>query len=87
LKKLDALRDSWSEITPTMRVRDIAEALPMTHSIRAADALQLASALVWTNEKPRNKPFVCFDKILIAAARSQGFAVYENTAPHKTKKS
>lgn len=84
LKKLEALRESWSEITPTMRVRDIAEALPSTNNVRAADALQL---LVWTNEKPRNKPFVCFDKILIAAARAQGFAVYEYTRPRLAKKS
>jgi hypothetical protein len=69
-----------------MRVRDIAEALPSTNSVRAGDALQLAAALVWTNEKPRNKPLVCFDKILVAAARAQGFAVYEYTAPHKAKK-
>ena len=86
LKKLEALRDLWSEITPTMRVRDIAETLPSANNIRAADALQLAAALVWTNEKPRNKPFVCFDKILIAAARAQGFAVYEYTTPRKSKK-
>ncbi len=87
LKKLEALRDTWSEITPTIRVRDIAEALPSTHNVRAADALQLAAALVWTNEKPRNKPFVCFDNLLIAAARTQGFAVYEYTTPRRTKKS
>jgi uncharacterized protein len=85
LKKFATLRDTWSEITPTLRVRDIAEALPGANKLRAADALQLAAALVWTNEKPRNKPFVCFDKILIAAARAQGFAVYEYKAPGRTK--
>lgn len=86
IKKLEILRNSWSEITPTIRVRNIAEALPSTHAVRAADALQLAAALVWTNEKPRNKPFVCFDKLLIAAARAQGFAVYQYKAPRHSRK-
>ena len=87
LKKFEVLRNSWSEINPSMRVRDLAETLPSIHTVRAADALQLAAALVWTNEKPRNKPFVCFDKLLIAAARTQGFAVYEHTTPRGFKKS
>jgi uncharacterized protein len=86
LKKLEALRNSWSEITPSMRVRNIAEALPGTHKVRAADAFQLAAALVWTNEKPRNKPFVCFDSNLIAAARAHGFAVYEYITPRRVKR-
>lgn len=87
MKKLAVLRDSWSEITPTARLRDIAESLPGIENVRSADALQLAAALVWTDERPRNKPFVCFDKQLIAAARSRGFAVYEYTAPRGAKKS
>ena len=81
------LRDSWSEITPSVRLREIAETLPGTNNVRAADALQLAAALVWTNEHARNKPFVCFDKLLIEAARARGFAVYEYKTPRGAKKS
>lgn len=82
LKKL-AVRNSWSEITPSTRLREIAESLPATDNVRAADALQLASALVWTNERPRGRPFVCFDKPLTEAARARGFAIYEYTSPRR----
>jgi len=85
LKKFEVLRDSWSEITPSTRLRDTAQALPSTNKVRAADALQLA-ALVWTNGKPRNKPFVCSDKLLIGAARAQGFTVYGHSIPRGAKK-
>jgi predicted nucleic acid-binding protein len=87
VKKLVMLRDSWSEIMPSARLREVAETLPRTNNVRAADAFQLAAALVWTNEHPRNKPFVCFDKLLIAAARARGFAVYEYSTPRGGKKS
>ncbi len=87
MKKLMLLRDSWSEITPTARLRGIAESLPGTDELRAADALQLAAALVWTDERPRYKPFVCFDRLLIGAAQSRGFAVYEYAGPRGAKKS
>ena len=43
---LTALADSWVEVQPTESVRSGAERLLAAHSLRAADALQLAAALV-----------------------------------------
>jgi len=51
------------------------EGLVEAHPLRAADALQLAAALVWCDEAPQGETFVCLDKRLSAAARREGFAV------------
>jgi len=43
--------------------------------IRAADALHLGAALIWCNQKPRGRLFVCNDRRLGDAARQSGFTV------------
>ena len=43
------------------------------HSLRAADALQLAAALVASQERPRVLPFVTLDSRLGEAAAREGF--------------
>jgi len=43
--------------------------------LRAADVLQLASAMVWCNEQPRNRSFITLDDRLATAATSAGFQV------------
>jgi predicted nucleic acid-binding protein len=73
--RLRQLRAAWDEILPTEKVRTLAEDLPDRHGVRAADALQLAAALIWCGERPRNRPFVCFDEDLAEAAEAAGFAV------------
>jgi predicted nucleic acid-binding protein len=73
--RLLALRERWIEILPSERVREIAIALAERHPLRAADAFQLAAALVWANERPRSRAFLCFDGRLAEAARKEGFAV------------
>lgn len=45
------------------------------HPLRAADALQLAAALIAVSDAPRNFPFTCADARLAEAARKEGFAV------------
>ena len=72
---LNQLRYSWDEIQPSEQVRSLAERLPDDYGIRAADALQLAAALVWCRERPNRRPFVCFDERLVGAAAAIGFAV------------
>jgi len=66
---------SAKEILPSVNVRESAylqlERLPL----RAADALQLAAALVWCGERPRGRWFVCADRRLAAAAVAAGFDV------------
>lgn len=46
-----------------------------THPMRAADALQLAAALVATEERPADLPFMTLDHRLADAARKEGFPV------------
>jgi len=72
---LNQLRASWDEIQPSEKVRSLAEGLPDDYSLRAADALQLAAALVWCRERPQRRPFVCFDERLVKAASAAGFTV------------
>ena len=57
-------------------IRDVEEAKEMkAHPLRAADALQLAAALLWTNRRPMRRVFHTFDVRLAEAARNEGFTV------------
>jgi predicted nucleic acid-binding protein len=75
LARLDVLRRSCGEIQPTEELRALAEGLPDQFRMRAADALQLAAALVYSGQRPRKCAFVCFDTRLARAAEELGFAV------------
>lgn len=76
-RRLALLRKTWREVQPTSRLRDLAETCLERHELRAADSLQLAAALIWCNQKPRNRAFVCRDARLREAARREGFAIIE----------
>ena len=72
---LSALAVAWSEIQPTEMVRLRAERLLSIHPLRAADALQLAAALVWAQETPRGLEFVCLDQNLRESSLKEGFSI------------
>lgn len=72
---LRALCRTWSEIQPTELVRQRAERLLMVHPLRAADAFQLAAALLWGGEDPVGLDMVCLDENLRQAALREGFNV------------
>jgi predicted nucleic acid-binding protein len=72
--ELEALREAWDEIQPVEDVRDVAGRLLRIHALRAADALQLAAAIVWAGG--RQTGFVCLDDRLREVARLEGFIVY-----------
>jgi predicted nucleic acid-binding protein len=76
------IRDDWKTLAQMWRsvasldlVRARAIRLVQTHPLRAADALQLASALVASGERPETLPFVCLDDRLRDAARREGFPI------------
>jgi predicted nucleic acid-binding protein len=46
-----------------------------THPLRAADSLQLAAALLTSEENPQGFPFVTLDRRLGSAAEREGFHV------------
>lgn len=75
VKALEALRRKWHEISPSDEVRQTAERLLLTHPLRAADALQLAAAMVWCGNNPRARAFVSADIRLSEAAGKEGFNV------------
>ena len=75
LKRLQVLRRLWYEVVPTEEVRRQALRALHFHPLRAADALQLAGAMVWAGRQPEGLVFVTADVRLGAAARREGFMV------------
>lgn len=72
---LGRLADSWTEGRPTGDLRLLATLLAKDHPLRAADALQLATALIWCEGDVAGKEFVCLDNRLRRAAHAEGFIV------------
>src|SRR3974390_148672 len=73
--RLVVLKDGWREILPGDHVRDLAVRLLDAHALSAADAMQLAAALVWCGEQPAGRTFLCGDKRLTESAKACGFRV------------
>lgn len=74
-QRLDAAARGWTEVPPVPRVRDQAQRLLRLHTLRAADALQLAAALVLSDFDAKSLPLVTLDVQLAVAARREGFEV------------
>ena len=75
LERLKALMADVDVVAPAPPLRERAGRLLAGHPLRAADALQLAAALLWCNESPQGDAFVCLDERLAEAARREGFTV------------
>ena len=75
LGRLDRFAEDVDVVAPTARVRERANRALAAHPLRAADALQLAAALVWSSEAAPGEAFVCLDERLRDAARREGFEV------------
>lgn len=76
-RRLADVGASWQEIQPAVRLRQTAERLLRTHTLRAADALQLAAAIIAADDDPHSLAFVTFDDRLARAAEREGFPVVE----------
>ena len=74
-QRLMELRLSWREIQPTVRLRGLADACLSRFDLRAADALELAAALIWCREAPAGRTFLCCDRRLSQAASEAGFTI------------
>ncbi len=74
-QQLAILEEGWSEVILAERVSERARRLLETHPLRAADSLQLASALIASEENPQGLPFVTLDGRLGSAAEKEGFNV------------
>ena len=76
---LDRLAQSWMEIQPSETVRSIAERLLAVHALRAADALQLAAALMACEAHTKGQGFVSLDQRLRVAGYKEGLTVLPDT--------
>lgn len=72
---LDDLMAAWTEIAAIGPIRDRALRLVATHPLRAADAMQLAAALIAVSDRPTGHEFICADGRLRRAAAREGFRV------------
>ena len=70
---LGALERTWIEIAASDGVRSHAARLLRRHPLRAADALTLGAALVWSDGSPEEHRFASLDERLATAARREGF--------------
>jgi uncharacterized protein len=77
LVRLTALVATWHEVQPVALVRQTAIRLLRVHPLRAADALQLAAAIVAAEDSPAALPFVTLDERLGRAADREGFTVVQ----------
>jgi predicted nucleic acid-binding protein len=72
LARLDQLAASWDEVTDVLAVRRQVRARLARHPLRAADAAQLAAAMVVAPEERTTLGFVCLDARLSEAAEREG---------------
>ena len=77
ISRLTLISRGWREILPGDPLRDLAMRLLDAHELRAADSFQLAAALIWCQQRPAKRTFVCADQRLSKAAEAAGFPVFE----------
>jgi predicted nucleic acid-binding protein len=75
--RLKRLADGWHEVDASDTVREAAVRFLRVHPLRAADALQLASAFVAAERRPSTLEVITLDDRLAAAARKEGFALID----------
>jgi predicted nucleic acid-binding protein len=75
--RLEMLSRTWREISAGDKLRELALDLLNHHPLKAADVFQLAASLIWCDERPARRTFVCADQRLAREARSVGFTVLE----------
>ena len=75
--RLKQLADGWHEIEPSEMVRENAVRFLRVHSLRAADALQLAAAFLAAERRPSSLEVVTLDERLADAARKEGFELID----------
>jgi len=77
LAKVEAERIArrWQMIRPVQEIVVRAQTLLESHPLRAADAVQLATAIEWCEGRPQGSVFLSFDRRLREAARLTGFSL------------
>jgi len=75
VERLASLETAWDEVVPSAAVRAQARRLVRLHPLRAADALQLAAAVLASEHDPMSLDIVTLDDRLKIAAEREGFRV------------
>jgi predicted nucleic acid-binding protein len=75
--RLDRMRSIWQEVYPSEPLREQAERLVDRFPLKAADAQQLAAAIVWCGGRTKGRAFISGDSQLLDAARQLGFLATE----------
>lgn len=75
--RLKRVAEGWHEVDPSDGVREAAVRFLRVHSLRAADALQLAAAFVAAERRPSSLAIITLDDRLAAAARKEGFVLID----------
>jgi predicted nucleic acid-binding protein len=75
LERLRSISNSWNEVAASEVVRRTAMRMLRVHPLRAADALQLAAAVLAADGQPAALPFLSLDDKLNDAASREGFPV------------
>jgi predicted nucleic acid-binding protein len=81
LARLEQLASSWHEVEPTDAVREAAVRFLRVHTLRAADALQLAAAFIAAERRPSSLEVVTLDDRVAGAARREGFVLIDAPSP------
>lgn len=76
IERMRALAGEWQEVLPSEPVRTMAQRLLRLHPLRAADSLQLAAAIIASEQDPTSFDFVSLDERLNAAAGREGFRLF-----------
>ncbi len=72
---IESLEGDWIVVAASEEVRRLAVRSVRIHQLPAGDALQLAAALLWAENRPGGREFVSLDGRLAEAARLEGFSV------------
>lgn len=75
LRNFDAFATHWDEVTDVLSVRSRANLLLARHPLRAANAGQLAAAILVQEQLNSKLTFVCLDQRLSIAAELEGLHV------------
>ena len=75
IERIRTVVEHADTVSPSDELRRRAARLLAVHPLRAADALQLAAALLWCEEQPHAEGFVSLDVKLRDAALKEGCTV------------
>jgi uncharacterized protein with PIN domain len=77
ITRFDAPRAAWIEIQAVEGVRRTARRLLRVHDLRAGVALQVAAALIASEDHPESLEVVALDARLVVAAEREGLTIIE----------